>query len=321
MFDHLIEQSYEQNLDGVRGWLLLLCLILCVISPALYLITIFYNPSPFLIVGAVVMGSYGFVAGYKLWRIRAGAVKFARRFLVVNISVNACIVLAVAIFVSPVAASGDMGTIVWSTLWLQYLQRSARVTRTFREKPQDEGGHASSTNPPVLTNQPQPGGTHFLKTMVILAVLLASAFGCLMLIRPLTRYKYLKMRDVPYRYDRYSGRTDKLAYGGWVPVGFDRLPIAIPTNAVSLQYDSFASHDLASTGEQICFDVTNDSGYMIKSVTIGVSEKPFFHFDELVTLENGTLLRSGTQDCLCGISHATDWTWHFKVQSAKGWKP
>ena len=423
-------QGSSKQLSGVGGWLLLLCLILCVFSPAGWLILLLARPQLRLLpVGAVI--AYGIVAGYKLWKIRPRAVRFARTFLIVNISVNACIALVMAIFVSPVAASRDMGTIVWSTIWLLYLRRSARVANTFREKPQDEGGRASTLATSVSTEQlqpknakrglgfesdekahrnineggavlglstkstappssimslpqterisptettsatpseategepgvsyplkiapvahpianrrtedsslpPGPAGTYNgLKLLIVLAVVFMTAIGGIFLLSPLFQYKYLNRESIPYRYDRFSGRTDVFTVEGWAPVSFDRPLIKIPSDLVSdrvslppgmigspnaytidtsklLGMKPIPSEEIL-VGDQAdmifdeseeCLGVDNNSNYMVKSISVHLvpesEAKGDYYTAQALLTDGGKLLVPGGHASMCG---------------------
>lgn len=361
------EQTNRNTLNGVRGWLLLLCLILCVVSPALYFVRISFNPSPLWIIGGIALGSYGFVAGYKLWRIRKGAVKFARTFLIVLISVNACIALAVAYIVSPIVAAGDLAAVVWPGIWLLYLRRSARVAVTYGESSQGEvtGTSIAAPSPalragksPTDTSQPAPvaeasfaklagKGSRSMassagKPAIVTAVILVAAFGCLLVLRPLVRYRYLKRGEyLQYRYNRYSGRTDKLTYGGWVPIGFDRPTESLPFRAVSISDGSWNTKS-----NKVCFDVASTPGYTVKDITIELKGAFFSSIDVYdlydvrptsdkpsggssgdtqikLTPGDGTLLTGGTHARLCAKPDATlldGDTWTYSVQAVEGWK-
>lgn len=427
-------QDSRKQLSGVGGWLLFLCLVLCVFSPAGWLILLVANPQLQLVpVGALI--AYGFVAGYKLWRIRPGAVRFARTFLIVNISVNACIVLAEAIFLIPVAASKNMGTITWSIIWFLYLRKSTRVAATFREKPQDEADQTLTVvtlvptkqaqlenakrglgfesdeeahrdinqggavlEPPMKNTAPPPSamnlpeaehippaettsgtpseatereadashplkaaeaaqptakrmaedssllassaGTHnYLKHLIVIGVVLVAAIGGILLLRPLIRYKYLKRGSIPYRYDRYSGRTDVFTAEGWAPVSFDRPLIKIPS-AAKIHVSDQANINLDES--EICVGVDNNSNYMVKSISVhlnpGRDAKGDNYVAQALLTDGLKILVPGAQKGMCGtIVDRDDYTplstyqlrtvssvagkWEFSVEEVEGWKP
>jgi hypothetical protein len=137
--------KHDPSLDGVRGWLLLLCLGLCS-APFVGLFQIFNDPLirepvPFTLevmfglACVVVMSIYSFVAGYKLWTVKPGAVGFARKFLIVRL-VLACLSLLHS-FVNhmrlrPQGPYSEVGAVIATLIWLSYLRRSKRVAITYR---------------------------------------------------------------------------------------------------------------------------------------------------------------------------------------------
>jgi hypothetical protein len=118
---------------GVGGWLLVLCLILCVFGPLGCFLEVVSYPSPLTVIVALGIGFYGFAAGYKLWTIKPGAVRFARTFLIVNIALRACLGL-IAILTSPKLFSAAPFLNIWTIIWFVYLGRSERVAITYGKK-------------------------------------------------------------------------------------------------------------------------------------------------------------------------------------------
>jgi hypothetical protein len=128
-----------KELVGVRGWLWLLCVSLC-ITPFAYLFVVLRGKLPsttmgiVIMVGLIAMGIYAFAAGYKLWTIKPGAVKFARIFLMVNIAVN--FVLIVAVSLGNISAGAEAASgFIWPFIWLAYLRWSKRVAATYGQAP------------------------------------------------------------------------------------------------------------------------------------------------------------------------------------------
>jgi hypothetical protein len=98
------------------------------------------------------------------------------------------------------------------------------------------GPHGSGIESGNLDSRVAPTRTvKLFKVAGAVVVIVAAAFGCLLLMRPFIRYKFLKEGSLQFRYDRYSGRTDQLVpKEGWVPVSFNRPSEKIPTANIHL---------------------------------------------------------------------------------------
>jgi ABC-type spermidine/putrescine transport system permease subunit II len=141
---------------GVRGWLLLLCLMLTVFGPAITVglmvdeyrafASRFAGSSGLHLAISVSLGlaacstAYGMYAGWRLWRIRPGAVALARKALLFGLAVD-LVTTAIDVAAAP-AASSDLGfvhqvllhaapSLVFFTACLGYLNKSARVSATY----------------------------------------------------------------------------------------------------------------------------------------------------------------------------------------------
>ena len=141
---------------GVGGWLLLFCLFLTVFSP---LATIFnlvsgYNEAspyfdqfPGLVNLAIVDGMlsiglmvFSIYVGIALWKIRQGAVKIAKKYLLVFLGYS---ILAIFLpFMAGVpseaneamigeVAKGAIGSFIYFAIWYSYLNKSQRVKTTY----------------------------------------------------------------------------------------------------------------------------------------------------------------------------------------------
>ena len=143
-------------LRGVKGWLLLLCLLLTVFDPFVVLITLFavsdgarasYEANPplfrlILISGVLRIGLavFSMYAGLSLWRIAPKAVSTARRYLV-SVAFLSVLLLFLP---SLVGLSNDESwgvsqenlfnallIVVYVAIWYTYLGRSKRVGATY----------------------------------------------------------------------------------------------------------------------------------------------------------------------------------------------
>lgn len=143
-------------LQGVKGWLLFFCISLTVLNPLATAIGLIYGlsgagpvllqyPGLLVVTGldlllSVALAALSLYAGVSLWRIRPGALKVARMFLLIG---------AVYTLVSPFMGllaglpdaanqvilqdalqSGGRG-VVYPVLWMTYLMRSKRVAATY----------------------------------------------------------------------------------------------------------------------------------------------------------------------------------------------
>ena len=141
---------------GVRGWLLVLCVVMTGVGPVIsaWLMAEEYAAAaPYFagsgLVLAVFVGTlvatgaavaYGMHAGLRLWRVRPGAVSTAKNALLFGLAVDV-VSAAVHTAMGPVAESGWalrgglttslLPGLVFFTLCFAYLNRSARVQATY----------------------------------------------------------------------------------------------------------------------------------------------------------------------------------------------
>lgn len=167
--------------------------------------------------------------------------------------------------------------------------------------------------------------------VLLLAVCVAAGEGYSLGQSGSPNYTYLKEGNVQYRVDPHRGRTDRLSAVGWTLVSFDRPPEAIPFYLISrlvLSNGGLASATSASTG-QICFDVQNNSDYVLKDVTIlaavYVSKPPSASPPpERVVLQSDLVgVERGTSAHLCGTTTlhlSSSDTWSYSDTTASGWK-
>jgi hypothetical protein len=141
---------------GVRGWLLLFCVILTILNPLATLISVggsiamgsrAFTRYPGLLratvidlVLSVALMAFSIYSGVLLWRVRPGAVAMAKRFLLCVIGYY--VVAAVLMFTAglPASASARLTAeaakniirgLIFSGIWYSYLQLSKRVRATY----------------------------------------------------------------------------------------------------------------------------------------------------------------------------------------------
>jgi hypothetical protein len=157
---HRTDSSREQptvanNLEGVAGWLLFLCLALTIIAPVVELYSLFQewsvaNAPPELQSIVItetcfggVLNILGVAAGICLWTRSADAIYVARLYLIALLAGSA---LQAVIIGAEVDSAGIIGPrsgyvsqaiapIISAAIWLVYLARSRRVRATYGLQP------------------------------------------------------------------------------------------------------------------------------------------------------------------------------------------
>lgn len=157
-----IKLETETAPEGVKGWLLLLCLNLTIFIPATYIyqfncILDLYNstrnkilPLMFkklllfnIATGATMLflAIFSFYVGLKLWNIKSGAVKIGKAFLIIQLFLIFIITTIRPFMTFSIESKGTIfGAILLSLipsllqfgLWYLYLSRSSRVYNTYR---------------------------------------------------------------------------------------------------------------------------------------------------------------------------------------------
>ncbi len=152
-----------EGLQGVKGWLLLLCIILTIIIPASCLYEanctfglfnstknkillfmfkglLFYNL--FIIISMIFLAVFSFYAGLRLWKVNPRAVKTAKAFLITQLSLIFLITITRPLIDFPLGGNGLIfGDLLQRLLpalfnfglWYLYLSTSKRVHNTFSE--------------------------------------------------------------------------------------------------------------------------------------------------------------------------------------------
>lgn len=171
-------------------------------------------------------------------------------------------------------------------------------------------------------------------TILLLAVALAAGEGFLIGRQPAESYTYLQQGNFQFRVNARSGRTDRLTNAGWEPLSFDK-PAEMLTSTtvdfifgVGLRNGNWAAGPFNVGPGEICFDVENNTGYVLRDVTVVINLDPkpadADRTDSLVTLTkfgSGLLGRSATSK-FCGkatrkLPDGSNWS--FTLVSASGW--
>lgn len=146
-----------QRYQGVKGWLLLLCLSFTILDPLAMIVSLFsvanaakplFDQYPGLLTLVAVSGVcrlavavFSIYAGLALWRVAPGAVAIARKYLM------AVVLYTVFAFFLPVmvglpqdlaqeiagsSAAAGMLTILYAVTWYIYLVHAKRVKATYK---------------------------------------------------------------------------------------------------------------------------------------------------------------------------------------------
>jgi hypothetical protein len=148
---------------GIKGWLLLLCLNLTIFNPASYLYEVNCTLDLFnytrnkillfmfnkvllynilLIVTMVFLAIFSFYAGLRLWEVKPRAVKIAKIFLIMQLSLTSIIVITGPFMTLPLGGNENIlrdimkrliPSLLNFSLWYLYLGYSRRVFTTYSE--------------------------------------------------------------------------------------------------------------------------------------------------------------------------------------------
>jgi len=146
----------DLSLAGVRGWLLFFCINLVILSPVVSLIFLYvgYNGIgeyaylfPRLVpvatidsVATVAIVLFGIYTGVGLWRVRDGAVRVAKTYLIVNLAYGFAGVILQIVSIYPLEidssyfsdmAQSAVRATIFTAIWYSYLNRSRRVHATY----------------------------------------------------------------------------------------------------------------------------------------------------------------------------------------------
>jgi hypothetical protein len=150
------ENHTNAQLDGVKGWLLILCLILILVNPVASISNIYSSfkiASPFFKVypglrvititdGILSIGiiCFSIYAGISLWRIRPNGVAIVKAFLL--LFMGYAVVANILPFLAGLPANaneamiaqafiGVLRSAIFVFIWYMYLEKSKRVCATF----------------------------------------------------------------------------------------------------------------------------------------------------------------------------------------------
>ncbi|MGA3055925.1 MAG: zinc ribbon domain-containing protein [Candidatus Korobacteraceae bacterium] len=145
-------------------------------------------------------------------------------------------------------------------------------------------------------------------------------------------YTYLTQGNLQYRVNAGTGRTDRLDIrSGWVPVSFDRPPETIPADeapSIVLSNGSW-KNGISDTAGEICFDVQNNSHYVLQEVAVivfrHIPNDPLsaFDFQRVMLRGFGGLLDVNKASRFCGsagqLPTSATWTYNTEI-TITGWK-
>jgi hypothetical protein len=138
-----MRKATREQPEGVKGWLLVLCVLLIVWGPvqlglvassALAALPIRGLPLGLLLMARIAVTAFGLAAGLALFSRRPVAVPLARVSLVLS-ALTDVVVYTTPYFPSNRMPGDDMffiaASLAYATLWLVYLSRSRRVRNTY----------------------------------------------------------------------------------------------------------------------------------------------------------------------------------------------
>jgi hypothetical protein len=150
------------------------------------------------------------------------------------------------------------------------------------------------------------------------------------------RYRYLSQGSAELRVDEKAGRTDRLGSRGWYPVAYDSEAKEVNALAAIWTVNLTKGYwEPTLAGGNICFTLTNTSGYILDRITIQVQTQKKSNTeagkDSAAALDQQVILKSygggliGTADTalVCASSPrdlAADETWSYTDVHVYGWK-
>jgi uncharacterized membrane protein len=146
----------DRELRGVKGWLLLLCMLLTIFDPSIALVNLFvisdgarasydHHPEVFrlILIGGIlgiILAVFSMYAGLSLWKRVPNAVKTARLYLIALAFFSVLVVFLPTLLgvssdsqgaASQVNLLNALLSIVYVAVWYSYLGRSKRVRATY----------------------------------------------------------------------------------------------------------------------------------------------------------------------------------------------
>lgn len=131
------KRFHEDSLIGVRGWLIIFCLIVFFNSFSMIIkgiagLSQAGKPIGFvLIVPEFLLGIYGFFVLSLLLRRGVKAPVHASRWIISCFIYSLLLVIALSLIAGRLIFTGILGTAVFALVWLTYIQNSKRVAYTY----------------------------------------------------------------------------------------------------------------------------------------------------------------------------------------------
>jgi hypothetical protein len=119
------------DLIGIGGWLLTFCIICSITTPLAALIAMVAWPSPLYILICGGLGTYSCAIGITMWRMKPGALKNAKTFVIVIAVSNGVLAIINGVNSEQSALGSALAGIVVAGAWLVYFDESKRVKATF----------------------------------------------------------------------------------------------------------------------------------------------------------------------------------------------
>ncbi|MGC8551136.1 MAG: hypothetical protein ACP5M4_15770 [Acidobacteriaceae bacterium] len=129
----------EDTLRGVGGWLLLFCVGLAIVAPALDVIHAFQNPLLLSLTLLMMIAAYQLFVGVLLWKVAPGALGNLKVYFIAVVVLGVvCLGAGMAVLASPRLSlySGrflldGVRALLSTLLWWLYFHKSRRVRNTY----------------------------------------------------------------------------------------------------------------------------------------------------------------------------------------------
>jgi hypothetical protein len=131
------ERSREVSFTGVRGWLIVFCLVVLFNSVFMVLKGIVELSQAgetitlMLVVPEPLLGVYGLFVLFLLLRRRKTALVHASRWLISCFIYSLLFVIALSLIAGKLILTGILGTTLFALVWLTYIANSKRVAYTY----------------------------------------------------------------------------------------------------------------------------------------------------------------------------------------------
>lgn len=119
----------ESELKGVRGWLLLFCVIATILAPVVAVLQTAVKGLTPLVLASAGVAALSCYAGVSIWRVTTNALKWLKAYFVVQLGLGVLALLgSISTGSDPPAAAGGL---FWVIVWFLYFHKSARVRLTY----------------------------------------------------------------------------------------------------------------------------------------------------------------------------------------------